>query len=384
VGLGIVIREACLGAAVLALLCSSAVAQRQDELPFARVYSASGAVAGSLEEAAALAGVPPVAMVDALRAFATVLDIDRDVHDGDRFYVRYEEGFSLDGSTAATGRVLWADLALTGRKEPVAIFRFRPLGDRRDSFWLISGEGTSSPALRLPVDIVAMSSGFGPRSAPIEQPGPFAKGLPHVKVPAHAHTPLKGPGHAANGGVLLKPVKVMTVPRQTPGHSLVTGKYFAFGHRMELHDGVDFVAPPGTPIHAAGDGIVLGAEPRGGYGNWIEIEHEGGLSTVYGHLVSYAPGIEPGVRVERGDVIGYVGTTGRTTGPHVHFELHADGRPVDPMTNAAFKRPVLRGSDLERFRKLTTQSLANRDTAAALVSSSRIDQADNRDWNLIP
>ena len=229
-----------------------------------------------------------------------------------------------------------------------------------------------------------MSSGFGPRSAPLDQPGRFAEGLLHVKVPAHAPTPLRGVGHGAKGGVLLKPVNVMTVPGQVRGHSLVTAKYSAFSHRTELHEGVDLVAPSGTPVHAAGDGIVLGAEPRGGYGNWIEIEHEDGLSTVYGHLVSYAPGIEAGVRVGRGDVIGYVGTTGRTTGPHVHFELRADGRPVDPMSSAAFKRPVLSGSDLERFRKLAAQSLANRDTVAALASSSRIDQADNRDWNLIP
>ena len=153
---------------------------------------------------------------------------------------------------------------------------------------------------------------------------------------------------------------------------------------MELHEGVDLVAPPGTSVHAAGDGIVLGAEPRGGYGNWIEIKHEGGLSTVYGHLVSYAPGIEPGVRVRQGDVIGCVGTTGRTTGPHVHFELRAEGKPVDPMSNSAFKRPVLRGSDLERFRKLATQALANRDTVATLVSPAQIVQVDDHDWSLGP
>jgi murein DD-endopeptidase MepM/ murein hydrolase activator NlpD len=329
-----------------------------------------------------------VAMVDALRAFATVLDVDRDVHDGDRFYVRYEEDFSPDGRTTATGRVLWAELALKSRKEAVAIFRFRPLGDARDSFWLVSGEEASPPELRLPVDIVAVSSGFGLRSSPIDEPRHFAKGTPHVKALVHAPTLPKAPGHAANGGVLLKPVNVkpvnvMTVPGQVPGLPSA-GKYSAFGHRMELHEGVDLVAPSGTSIHAAGDGIVLGAEPRGGYGNWIEIEHEGGLSTVYGHLVSYAPGIEPGVRVRQGDVIGYVGTTGRTTGPHVHFELRANGKPADPMSNAAFKRPMLRGSDLERFRKLVAQLLANRDMVAALVAPAQIVQADDHDWNLEP
>jgi murein DD-endopeptidase MepM/ murein hydrolase activator NlpD len=236
----------------------------------------------------------------------------------------------------------------------------------------------------LPVDIVAVSSGFGLRSSPIDEPRHFAKGTPHVKALVHAPTLPKAPGHAANGGVLLKTVNLMTMPKQAPGHPTVAGKYSAFGHRMELHEGVDLVAPPGTPVHAAGDGIVLGAEPRGGYGNWIEIEHENGLSTVYGHLVSYAPGIEPGVRVRQGDVIGYVGTTGRTTGSHVHFELRANGKPVDPMSNAAFKRPMLRSSDLERFRKLAAQSLANRDAVAALVSPAQIAQADNHDWNLVP
>ena len=230
------VRGACLAAAVLALSCGGAVAQQQDELPFARAYGASGVVAGSLEESAALAGVPPVAMVDALRAFATVLDVDREVHDGDRFYVRYEEDFSPGGRTTATGRVLWAELALKSRKEAVAIFRFRPLGDARDSFWLVSGEGASPPRLCLPVDIVVVSSGFGLRSARIEQPWRLVKGQPQVKVAAHAPTLPRGLGHGANGGVLLKPVNVkpvnvMTVPAQVPGPPSAAGKYSAPGHR---------------------------------------------------------------------------------------------------------------------------------------------------------
>jgi hypothetical protein len=170
------IKAACLAAVALAVLCGSAAAQRQDDLPFTRAYGASGIVAGSLEESAALAGVPPLAMADALRAFAAVLDIDRDVHGGDRFYVHYEEGFSPDGRTTATGRVLWAELALKGRKEPVAIFRFRPLSDGQDSFWLTNGEGAWPPQLRLPVDIVVVSSGFGLRAVPIDQPWRFAGG----------------------------------------------------------------------------------------------------------------------------------------------------------------------------------------------------------------
>ena len=90
------------------------------------------------------------------------------------------------------------------------------------------------------------------------------------------------------------------------------------------------------------------------------------------------------MRVRQGDVIGYVGTTGRKTGPHVHFEVRAKDKSVDPMSNAAFKRLVLRGADLERFRKLATQSLAKRETVAAVLSPAGIAQVDSRAWDLIP
>jgi murein DD-endopeptidase MepM/ murein hydrolase activator NlpD len=177
---------------------------------------------------------------------------------------------------------------------------------------------------------------------------------------------------------------VRAAPGRAPGLSLAMEKYSTLLRPTELHEGVDLVAPSGTPIHAAGDGVVLGAEPKGRYGKWIAIEHEGGLSTVCGHLASYELGIEPGVRVRQGDVIGYVGTSGRTTGPHVHFEVRAKGKSVDPMSNASFKRLVLRGADLERFRKLATQSLAKRETVAAVLSPAGIAQVDSRAWDLIP
>ena len=88
-----------------------------------------------------------------------------------------------------------------------------------------------------------------------------------------------------------------------------------------MHQGIHFAAELGTAVHVAADGVVTGAAPNGGYGNWIEIEHEEKLSTLYGHLSSFAPGVVLGVRVQKGDLIGFVGDTGRSTGPHLHFEL---------------------------------------------------------------
>jgi murein DD-endopeptidase MepM/ murein hydrolase activator NlpD len=130
---------------------------------------------------------------------------------------------------------------------------------------------------------------------------------------------------------------------------------------MVLHEGVDLVAPPGTPIYAAADGVVKGAEPKGRYGNWVEIEHEGKMSTVYGHLSRFAAGIVPGARVAQGVIIGYVGMTGRTTGPHVHFEFRINGRPVNPIVFASARRAHLFGPDMADLRKVIARDRAERD-----------------------
>jgi murein DD-endopeptidase MepM/ murein hydrolase activator NlpD len=139
--------------------------------------------------------------------------------------------------------------------------------------------------------------------------------------------------------------------------------------RLFMHDGVDLVAPIGTPIYAASDGIVAGAGPNGGYGNWIRIDHPGKLSTVYGHLSEFAPGIEAGVLVSRGELIGFVGNTGRSTGAHLHFEIVSSGKPVDPLAYPEIKRAQLRGADLERFRKQVTRALVERDREMAVALS---------------
>jgi murein DD-endopeptidase MepM/ murein hydrolase activator NlpD len=152
---------------------------------------------------------------------------------------------------------------------------------------------------------------------------------------------------------------------------------------MMMHQGVDLAADMGTPIRAAGDGVIRGAELKGGYGNWIEIEHDGlqlttpapgkpepkpaKISTVYGHLSAFATGIAPGTRVKQGDVIGYVGSTGRSTGPHLHFEILQNGHPTNPMISQALRAEQLKGGELERFKKVIAKDLGARQHEAGSI-----------------
>jgi murein DD-endopeptidase MepM/ murein hydrolase activator NlpD len=96
------------------------------------------------------------------------------------------------------------------------------------------------------------------------------------------------------------------------------------------HNGVDYAAASGTPVRAVGDGIIGRAGWGGGYGNVVDIRHSRGYTSRYAHLRGFAPGIRAGARVRQGDIIGYVGATGLATGPHLHYEFHSNGRPVDP------------------------------------------------------
>jgi murein DD-endopeptidase MepM/ murein hydrolase activator NlpD len=116
------------------------------------------------------------------------------------------------------------------------------------------------------------------------------------------------------------------------------------------HQGIDFGAGTGTPILAAGDGVVAESGRKGGYGNWLRIRHSGGWDTGYGHISRYAPGIRPGVRVRQGQVVAYVGATGLATGPHLHYEIFQHGQRVNPLSAKAPQGTVLAGGELRRFR----------------------------------
>ena len=136
-----------------------------------------------------------------------------------------------------------------------------------------------------------------------------------------------------------------------------------FGYRVHpilrygrFHSGIDFGASWGSPIVAAADGQVVGAGYAGGYGRQVRIVHSGGLMTTYSHMSSIVA--QPGLPVRQGQVIGYVGSSGLSTGPHVHFEVRAGGRPVNPLTARLVSRPVFEGKQLAAFKSRLKEILA--------------------------
>jgi murein DD-endopeptidase MepM/ murein hydrolase activator NlpD len=118
-----------------------------------------------------------------------------------------------------------------------------------------------------------------------------------------------------------------------------------------MHTGVDWAAPSGTPILAAGDGTVEKVGREGGYGNYVRIRHANGFATAYAHMLRYAPGMEKGVTVKQGQIIGYVGSTGMSTGPHCHFEVLVNAKFVNPMTIQVPRGLQLTGRQLAEFQR---------------------------------
>jgi murein DD-endopeptidase MepM/ murein hydrolase activator NlpD len=152
-----------------------------------------------------------------------------------------------------------------------------------------------------------------------------------------------------------------------------------FGYRIhpifktrKLHTGADLAAPTGTPIYAAGDGVIKYYKWQSGYGHKVEIQHVNGYETAYGHMSRYADGLSAGSRVRQGQVIGYVGSTGQSTGPHLHFEIKINGNLVDPLSVKLPKDNVLPQQDEREFAKIMTQinDLMARDPAPVNVAQA--------------
>jgi len=129
------------------------------------------------------------------------------------------------------------------------------------------------------------------------------------------------------------------------------------------HNGTDFAAPTGTPIYAAGNGTVERADWFGTFGNYIRVRHSNGYQTAYAHLNSIARGVRAGTRVTQGQTIGYVGTTGASTGPHLHYEVHLNGRPMNPMSLELPTGRRLESDELGMFNTERDRIIALRDQA---------------------
>jgi murein DD-endopeptidase MepM/ murein hydrolase activator NlpD len=200
------------------------------------------------------------------RIFAWQVDFSRDLRKGDEIRVLYERVVRPDG-TARSSRVLAVQMEAGGRKHEAYLFR---LADGREDYFQRDGSSMRRAFLRAPLEFRRISSAFS-RSR-------------------------------------FHPVLGVNRP----------------------HHGIDYAAAPGTPVRAVGDGVITRAGWGGGYGNVVDIRHQQGYQSRYAHLRGFAPGIRAGTRVRQGDLIGYVGSTGLATGPHLHYEFHANGRPVDP------------------------------------------------------
>jgi len=260
-----------------------------------------GTIASSLFAAGEKAGVPPGILQQMIRLFSYDVDFQRDIRSGDSFEVMADRSHLPDGTPVGDGEIDYAALTLSG--VTMRLYRFESASGEVDYF-NEKGQSVRKALLRTPVDGARITSSFGMRNHPILG---FSK----------------------------------------------------------MHKGVDFGTPVGTPVYAAGNGVVEKEGPWGAYGNYLRIRHTGTYATAYGHLSGYARGIHPGVRVRQGQVVAYSGNTGRTTGPHLHYEVLISGAQVNPLNVKMPAGRTLAGEEARQFARLR----ANLDRTYAQAAS---------------
>tara|TARA_R110002073_G_scaffold184636_11_gene343085 strand:+ start:811 stop:2277 length:1467 start_codon:yes stop_codon:yes gene_type:complete len=229
---------------------------------------ATGAITTNLYVDALAAGATDRIVVELAGILAYAVDFQRSIRAGDRFDVVFERYLDADGNVMRTGDILYVVFA--GRGDPLEYYRFET-EDGQVAYFNAEGQSAQRLLMMTPINGARLSSGFGSRRHPVL-------------------------GYTRN------------------------------------HYGTDFAAPRGTPIYAAGYGVVERANRFGSFGNFIRIRHTNGFATQYAHLNGFARGVTAGARVQQGQVIGYVGTTGRSTGPHLHYEVEHNGTRVNPMS----------------------------------------------------
>ena len=249
------------------------------------VFRVVGEIRHSLFVAGGKAGVPAAVLAELIRAYSWDVDFQRDIRPGDGFEVMFKRFHDAEGNLVHNGAIVHAALTLSGERRAIYL---HTTADGRTGYFNEKGESARKTLMRTPIDGARLSSAFGKRRHPV------------------------------------------------------------LGYSM-MHRGVDFAAPTGTPIYAAGQGSIVYAGRKGAYGNYIRLRHNRLYATAYAHMRRFARGMAKGRRVKQGQVIGYVGSTGRSTGPHLHYEILREGHRVNPFKVKMPSGRKLTGKELERF-----------------------------------
>jgi len=267
-----------------------------------QLVRAQGNITSSLYLSALEAGASDVAIIEFSRLYAYSVDFQRSIRSGDAFDMVFERFVDERGNHVKTGNLVYARLRPRGRD--LQLFRFET-PDEEIGYYNEKGESARRFLMQTPIDGARISSSFGPRKHPV------------------------------------------------------------LGYNR-LHPGTDFAAGTGTPIFAAGNGVVERASRFGSYGHYVRIRHTNNFKTAYAHLSKYGRGIKQGRRVTQGQIIGYVGATGRVTGPHLHYEVEKNGKRVNPMTVKLPSGRKLKSSELPAFEqeRLTIEQLIENAVAA--------------------
>lgn len=272
---------------------NGAYAAREIATPLTtRIAAVQGPIVGSLYLSAKKQGAPDAVIAGLAQMFAYDVDFQREIFGGDEFEALFEVKFDEAGNMVGGGDILFGRLKWRGRSKEKGYYRYATSdGDGKADYFDASGEGARRLLMKTPIDGARLSSGFGTRRHPI------------------------------------------------------------LGYQ-KAHKGVDFAASRGTPIMAAGDGVVERAGPYGSFGNYVRIRHAQGYKTAYAHMNGIRKGVRTGSRVRQGDIIGYVGSTGRSTGPHLHYEVHLKDTPVNPQNLKIATGVELGGAELKKFREV--------------------------------
>ncbi len=278
------------GVALTAAPDGTFVARKLETRLATRIMSARGEMdSESFYSSAVAAGINDAVISDFAAAFSFDVDFQREVKAGDIFEAAFEQAYNPAGEAVGAPRLLFASLRLANKS--LRLYRFKAPGEAEYGWFDANGGSNVRSLMRTPLDGARVSSNFGYRIHPV------------------------------HGG-------------------------------KRLHRGTDFAAPVGTRVYASAEGEVVTAGPNRCAGNMIRIQHEEGRRTHYFHLSAFSDGVQPGVRVRQGQVIGLVGNTGTcTTGPHLHYEVWINEEPVDALTLDTGTGVTLEGAALAAFKQ---------------------------------